>query len=196
MNIEIKMEGMDRLLRNLDGIKEGLSGKAMVMAINKTAAKGKTEMARAIRDEYMVTVSEVRPKLRVAKARRGQLSATIDPFGKYRGRSLNLIHFMERKVTVAQHRKRQKAGDRQLRFKIKRHGPAKVVKGAFVGNRGRTIFRRRGAARLPIDAVQTVGVPSMFNARKVKSRVVARIRKELRVETERAVAQVLRRHAK
>jgi len=40
--------------------------------------------------------------------------------------------------------------------------------------------------------VQTIGVKQMFNTRRINARVIARIRKELPVEMDRAVRHVLR----
>jgi hypothetical protein len=37
----------------------------------------------------------------------------------------------------------------------------------FVGNKGRTVFRRTGPKRLPIEPVRTIDVPQMFNQRRI-----------------------------
>jgi len=127
----------------------------MAMALNKTAAKGKTEVTRAITQRYQIKASEVSNSMtmRNASAKQGgQLQASISIFGstKQRGRSLNMIHFAERKVTLAQGRKRAKDGTQnQLRFNIIKGQGGKMIKGSFIGNKGRTIFIREGKARLP-----------------------------------------------
>ncbi len=196
MNITIEVTGLKAVKQALTMTEREID-RASVMAINKTASKGKTEMKRAIASEFMVTQREVAPHLRIRKARKGHVQAVLDPFdspSRPGGRSMNLIHFMEKRVTMAQYRKRRKAEVRpQLRFKVKRHGGAKVIKGAFVANKGRTVFQRVGKERLPIDPVQTIGVPGMFNTRRISKRVLARIRTELSIEMDRAVAQVIRR---
>jgi len=194
MDIKIDIKGLKELERNLTLTARELE-RAAVMTINKTISKGKTEMKRAISSEFNVTQQEVARKLVVQKAKRGSPVAVLEA-SERRGRSFNLIRFMEKKVSIAQYKKRRKAEGRpQLRFKIKRGG-YKTIKGAFVGNKGRTVFKRTGKGRLPIKPLQTVGVPGMFASRRVRSRVVDRIRKELPVEMNRAVAQVIRKRFK
>ena len=91
-----------------------------------------------------------------------------------------------------------------MTFQI-RKGEKKRIKGAFIGNRGRTVFIRTGERRKmksghhagkvaeAIEPVYTLSVASMFGARTVRERIIARVRRELQVETDRAVAQVLRK---
>jgi len=200
MQVKLEIKGLKALQNALTTTARELE-RAEVMAINKTATKAKTEMKRAISSEFMLTQREIAPHLRIRKARKGHVVATLDPFdspSKPGSRSMNLIHFMEKKVTMAQYRKRRKAEGRpQLRFKIKRTGGGlKTIRGAFIGNKGRTVFKRTGKGRLPIKPVQTIGVPGMFNTRRINERVLARIRKELPIEMDRAVAQVIRKRFK
>jgi hypothetical protein len=154
-------------------------------------AKAKTEMTRAITSEFNIKADEVRARLRIVKAKRmiKDWFAELDPFAsKKRGRSLNLIRFLEKKVTLAEGKRRKKAGnENQLRFQVKRVGGKKIITGAFIGNKGRTVFIRETNARLPIKALSTIDVPQMFNTRKIKARVEERIRRELPIEFERAI---------
>lgn len=192
--LSVRFEGFDQLQRRMDMLDREINAAAS-MAINKTAAKAKTEMVRAIASEYDITQREVRPRMRVFRASRTRLQAVLDPWGG-RKRSLNVIHFIEKKVTLAEGRRRKKAGTQDvLRFKIKKRGSPKTIKGAFIGNKGRTIFRRVGKSRLPIEPVQTLGVPQMFGVRRINERVLARIRKELPIEADRAARRILDRRA-
>ena len=81
----------------------------------------------------------------------------------------------------------------QLGFQIKRGGGLKQIPGAFVGNKGRTIFRRTGKSRLPIEPVQVIGVAQMFNSKTINQRVMAKIEAEFGVELRRAVESVIAR---
>lgn len=186
--------------RSLGGLRNDLKNKSTNMALNKTAAKGKTEMGRAIRADFNLKATDIRPRLRVLRASKkgADLVAVLDARGgSRRGRSMNLIHFLESKVTLAEGRRRKESGTQNnLRFKIKKHGPAKTIKGAFIGNKGRTIFKRSGKARTPIEAVGTIDVPQMFNTKRINKRVVARIQKEFPIEFERSARLVLRRFNK
>jgi len=207
ISISIKTD-IDKTVRELERIRRGIGERATVMALNKTAAKAKTEMVRAITSEYVIRASDVRPRMRVQRARRGRLTAVLDPFASVsrRGRSLNVVHFLERKVSLAEARRRRKAGTlSQLRFRIKKTGGPRTIKGAFIGNKGRTIFERVPGSVMSsrekysgtkhaegIRPVQTLGVPQMFGVRRISDRVVRRIRKEFPIEFDRAVRQVLR----
>jgi len=196
IKVDVKIEDRNLNLR-LKRLSDDIRDKATVMAINKTAPKARTEMTRAITSEFNIKATDVRQRLRISKARRGHLQAQLDPFASGRGRSMNLIRFMESKVTLAEGRRRKKAGTQNmLRFKVKRHGQAKAITGAFIGNKGRTVFIREGEGRTPIKALSTVGVPSMFNTKRINARVIARIRKEFPIEMERAVRQAMRRFAR
>lgn len=181
--------------------------KATAMALNKVGAKGRTTASREIRRHYAVKVADVNPKLQIVKASaRGDLKVVIQPFVGSRGRSQNVIRFLEKSISMVTARRRRKAGTlaraRQLKgggtrlypilhFQIMR-GEAKRIHGAFIGNSGRTVFRRTGAARLPIEPVHTIDVADMFGARKVLVPVLERIEAELPVEVQRAIQQVLR----
>ena len=194
MQIKLEIKGLKSLEYALRTTAKELE-RAEVMAINKTATKARTEMKRAISSEFTILQKAVNKKLKVTKARRGHAVAVLEPIAGRRGYSMNLIHFLEKRPGIRERKRRIKAeGNRpQLRFHIKRGGGAKIIKGAFIGNRGRTVFKRTGKARLPIEPVQTIGVPGMFKTRRVNERVIARIRKELPVEMDRAVAQVIRK---
>ncbi len=209
----INVRGMVEFERNIQRLSSELAqGQAVQMAVNKTAALGKAEINRAIPQEFNISASEVRNSVTVQSASRrlDRMQAIIEVFGSKsrRGRSMNLVHFLERVITMAQARKRMKAGEGglhtlrrggqvrnalQLRFQIKRGGDKKVISGAFLGNKGRTVFVRVGKSRVPIDALQVIGVSQMFNTRRISTRVLSVIRTELPVEAARAVNEVLRR---
>ncbi|MDX8384790.1 MAG: phage tail protein [Ghiorsea sp.] len=184
----------DDLGRRLDLLQKGLHDKAMVMALNKTVAKAKTAMRRGVIAEFNVPSSFVGSKLRVFRANKHHLRAVLDPFKAGGGRSLNVIQFLEKKITLAENRRRKKKGtQKQLRFKIKKRGAPTTIKGAFIGNKGRTVFQRTSDARLPIQAVSTVGVPSMFNTKSINQKVRSKIGRDFPIEFDRAAAHVIRR---
>lgn len=176
------------------------------MAVNKTAAKANTELRKAITSEFAIPSADVRDAVVVRRARAKQygVEAVLEIFGsrRKRGRSLNLIHFLSAvqtqigamKTRGSRAKKKElQALEKQLGFLIKKGGGLKAIDGAFVGNHGRTIFMRTGASRLPVKPVQVIGVSQMFSSRRVRNRVMDRIDRELVVETERAVAEVMRR---
>ena len=168
--------------RKLAALQKNIADKVLASAVNKTVALAKTRMQREITAEFNVTTEYVRERLRITKAsangRFGISASLIGGDGKRR--SANIIRFMEQFVTLAQARKRGKAGTRnQLQFKIKRAGGKKTIKGAFIGNKGRTVFIRTSDKRLPIKAVSTIDVASMFNTRRINQRVLDLINERL-----------------
>jgi hypothetical protein len=184
------------IARRLDRLPDEIGNKAMVRALNKTIDQGKTEMARNISSEYRIGVGEAKKRLSVQRATaKGALlfTATLEATRRGKGRSMNLIAFVSKgKVSKASAKRQGKshlAG--QLQFQIKRGGGKKVMPGAFIGNKGRTVFIRLGDERKPIAAVNTIGVPSMFNARKINSVVRAVLLQKFRANFDRELRVVL-----
>lgn len=173
LNIKTDFAGVEQSLKQLQA---DVGNKALASALNKTVALAKTQMQREIADEFNVSVGYVRDRLRVRRASASaglRIEAALIGGRSDRRRSANIIAFVEKFVTLAEARKRAKSGElRQLYVKIKRKGGKKALSGAFIGNKGRTVFRRKGKARLPIDPVQTIDVGQMFNARRINSKVV------------------------
>lgn len=178
-----------QIQRQLETMRQDIADKAVASALNKTVAQARTAMSREIRREFNISTQAVNDALRVRRATavraRLQLEASLESRSK-RGRSLNLINFLERSVSMAAARQRTKGGEGgtyqlgnrtvrkalQLRFKIRRTGPKKVIEGAFIGNKGRTVFIREGVSRLPIKALQTIDVAQMFNTQRINAKVV------------------------
>jgi hypothetical protein len=140
----------------------GLFGKDMqratASALNKAVAQGKTRMAKEIRGEYNLTATRIKERLKVRRAYasgRISLSAELSGTGK---RAMNVIAFVK-----GQPRPRQ-----PVYVQIRRGVAKKRLNDmTFVGNKGRTVFRRTGPKRLPIEPVRTIDVPQMFNQRRI-----------------------------
>ena len=187
-----------------------LRDKASAMAINKTADKAKTEMKRQITAVYNLKSAEVGGALYVTKASAAKniMSASLYPTtwsGSKTGRAMNVIRFWESFVTNADIRRRKKSDTlNQIYFKFKKKGLKKAIakeggkSAAFIGNEGRTVFRRTGrpSATNPsiegIESVQVIDVPQMFNTAALNQSVLEKAAADLLVETQRAVDQVLR----
>ena len=179
MQISIK-HNFPEVQRSLNALHADIRAKALASAMNKTVEQARTQMTREITSEYNVTSAYVRERLRIKrasfKAGMFEMEASLVG-GDGKKRSANMIRFLEKWVTLAQARKRAKAGTlNQLHFKVRKAGGKKVITGAFIGNKGRTVFIREGKARLPIKALQTIDVPQMFNQKRINARVVAAIK--------------------
>lgn len=153
--------------RKLNLLADDIGNKAMVRALNKTIDQGKTEMARGISKEYRISVGTAKDRLSItrasAKAGSVRFEAKLEATRRGQGRSMNLIAF---KTSDA---RQTRKGMSQVKFQVKRSGGRKTITGAFVGNKGRTLFIRTGDARLPIKALNTIDLPSMFNAKRINS---------------------------
>ncbi len=197
ITIKTDFNDIDRKLRNLS---LAVQQKAIPAALNKTIAKARTEMTRAITDEYNLRSAEVRSSLKIVNARKPvkDWMVSLDPFASNRrkGFSVNLIRFVEKRVSLAEGRRRAKSGVRnQVFFQIKKTGGKQTLSGAFIATNKRTggtaVFTRVGKERYPIEAKQTIDIPAMFNARKIQARVLGRIEKDLPIEFDRAIKAAL-----
>lgn len=202
MKLNIKVD-TSAALKQLRGLEEKTKA-AATMALNKTAKKAQTEINRAIRDEYVVKADEVRNSMQLRQARQGDLQAVIDIFGskRRRGRSANMIHFLAALQAAgvalktrgsSLRRSDLKDIGRQLGFKVRKAGGVKTIQGAFLANRGRTVFMREGRARLPIKPVQVIGFSQMFSSKKISQRVMAKVDKDFIEELDRAIKLLLSR---
>lgn len=183
MQLNIKTNFPD-VQRQLATLQADIAAKATASALKKVVAQAKTAMSKEIRAEFNLSAQTVNDSLRVSVVRanggRNSLEATLSSISRRGKRGLNLINFLENKVTLAAARKRGKAGTlNQLFVQIRRKGGKKSLGSAFIGNNGRTIFVRTGKARLPIKALTTVDLQGMFNTKRINTRVVAMIEAKL-----------------
>lgn len=213
INLQMRTN-FDQVIREWQKIPDDLANKALARALNTTVEQGRLEMAREISQTYRLTVAQVKERLTIRKAyARGtlRLQAVLEATRRGQGRSMNLIAFVEKSITLAQAKKRRKAGEGgsyalrngatvqkalELRFQIKRSGGQKMIKGAFIGNNGRTVFERDGKSRLPIHALNTIDVPQMFNARRINQVVVKVMRERFDTNLRREIGAVLRGYFK
>ena len=175
MKLEIKTNFPD-VAKQIKELHEDVANKATARALNATMAQAKTAMSREIRQKFVLSASKVNESLRVNKAvaKNGlfQMEASLESPSQ-RGRSLNLINFGARQTAKG------------VSVKISRDGGRKLIPGAFIGNDGRTVFKRVGKARLPIKALQTIDVAQMFNTKKINQAVIAAINERFPVIFER-----------
>ena len=156
-------------------------GEKKARALNRTMEQARTLMSERIRSEFNLKAAYVRDRLRIRKAfsRAGSLSISAELVGSdKRRRSANVIAFGA------------KPSGRGVSVQISK-GKRKTIEGAFIGNRGRTVFRREGKARLPIAPVQTIDVGQMFNTCRINAAVVAAVRARFPAIFQRELAYAL-----
>lgn len=167
MQISIKTNFPD-VQRRMDSLQADIRSKAATSSVNKTIEQGRTQMVREITSEYAVKSGYVRERLRIKRAtfRNGAFSVEASLMGgrPNNKRAANVIAFSAREA------------GRGVSVKIKRAGGRRIITGAFIGNKGRTVFQRTGSARLPIKPVQTIDVPQMFNQKRINAAVIALVR--------------------
>lgn len=186
----------------LDRLGLDVGNKAVVRALNTTIVQGKTQMARQISQEFRVSVGTAKERLKVyrASSRGGvmRFAATLEATRKGKGRSMNLIAFVTKgKVSKASSKRSGRtdlAG--QLQFQIKRGGGKKAIRGAFIGNAGRTVFIRTGKDRMPIKALNTIDIGQMFNTRRVNKVVRQVMLDKFPANFQRELRSVLQGYAK
>lgn len=183
MQISIR-DNFPQVVAEMDRLGQAVGEKVLARALNASVDQGKTRMAQQISREFRISSTEVKSRLSVTRAKtKGgyRFEASLEASNRGKGRSMNLIAFVEKVVTLAQARKRVRAGEGQatrgnralqLRFQIKREGGKKVIPGAFIANKGRTVFIREGKSRLPIKALNTIDVAQMFNTQRINKVVV------------------------
>ena len=167
---------------NLAKLKDELQDRAVGAAVRKTVEKARAEMTRQITGEFNIKAGDVRAQLRLSYGRAGGAVkvAKLEAFGRRRGHtSRNVMLFAARQV---------KKG---VSVAIKRSSGRKVIAGAFIANKGRTVFIREDKSRLPIRGVETIDVPQMFNTRRLNEAVVKKIKADFPVELGRAISMFL-----
>jgi hypothetical protein len=184
MKIEIR-HNFGQVQAQLDRLQKDIGERALASAINKTLEQAKTQMAREITSEFNMKAAYVKERLRIQRASFKQGRFSIEGAligGNPKRRSANIIAFVENKVSLAEGRRRAKAGtQRQLFVKVKRAGGKKAVKGryghgGFIGNKGRTVFERIDSAwDSKIAPVQVIDVGQMFNTRRINNAVRAKL---------------------
>lgn len=164
MRIEIRTN-FPQVAAGLGQLQDDLASKVLARTLNRTVEQARTQMSREIRNEFNLSAGYVRDRLRIKRAfaKAGQFSLSAElAGGDPKRRSANVIAFKARKDA------------RGVSVQI-RKGGRKVIKGAFIGNKGRTVFKRTGSQRLPIEPVQTIDVGQMFNTRRINAAVLRAI---------------------
>ena len=195
MTIITIRDNFPEIAAKLKRLADDVGNKVLVRSLNATIDQGKTQMARTISKEFRITVGTAKDRLKVNKANAKQSSVgfevSLEATKKGKGRAMNLIAFVESKTTLGEARKRAKAGTQsQVYFQVKRSGGKKMIKGAFIANKGRTLFIRTGKARLPIRSLSTIDIPSMFNTKRINATVVKVMREQFEKNFNRELDKV------
>lgn len=151
LNIQIE-EDIKAVDRHLFKTETVTIKKAATAAINKTLNNVKTTANREIRDLAWkgVKAGEINQHFKIKKSTWSDMSARITA------------------VPYAPNLKRYKAKMTKSGLKASPRGTAKLYKGAFLGNDGRTVFTRRTKSRLPIVPVHGPNLPREFEKKIIR----------------------------
>jgi len=184
MRIDIR-SNFPQVADALARVQDDLASKVLARTMNVVMAQASTQMGREIRSQFNLPAAYVRDRLRIKRAfaRAGQFSLSAELVGgDGKRRSANVIRFTKG------------VGSRGVKVVISK-GKAKEIAGAFIGNKGRTVFRRTSSQRLPIEPVRTIDVAQMFTTRRINDKVVQVIEQRFPVVFERELRFALSRLA-
>jgi hypothetical protein len=140
--IIIDASQLKKLQRALGHIKNGVP-RAIVPAVNRALASGKTAVTREIRKEYLIKQKDI--PIKIDRANYGTLGGSIIvhsgmlPLGKF-------------KITGGF------GGRKLLHAQVKKGGGGDIRRGFMLSG---SPFVRRGTSRLPIKKLMTIGAPIM-----------------------------------
>lgn len=147
MSVNVEFDTRN-LYRFLDDVHNAAAKKALPSASNRAMSKLATRVRRRISQQTGVKQKDIKDLARIKK------STPVSPSASFsiRARTPNAIRFgakeTKKHLTVRTFRKRQN------------------IKTGFIGNQGRTAFKRKGEGRLPIRPVFGPNVARAFGAPK------------------------------
>lgn len=178
--VEIKADysKIARLQKQLAHIPNGIN-KVVVRALNKVAAKAKTEIVRKVASESGAKQKAVRAAINVVKASYQKWSATI----QIKNKRVPLIKFGARQTNQG------------VRYKIP-GGEMGFLKSAFIqvmpktGHRG--VFSRKTKRRLPMREHYGSGIGSIYEqAPNVASKIISEVYRNLNSQIDTQVKVLL-----
>lgn len=157
-----------KALRDVDALQRNVT-RAASAALNRVGTTARAVAAREISAETGLKVSEVKDRLPTVRANRDSLEViiTAKPWAP------NLIRFAARQT---------KRGVSANAWRSR-----KVYRSTFIANKGRTVFKRTGPARLPIAPVYGPSVPRTFIRDRTTGAIRRTVAQRFPIEFDRAL---------
>lgn len=189
MNVDIKLEGVERALKKLD---PQIVRRASVMAVNDVAKQGMAEAKRQITSEYNIKPGRVAQFLRLAARASGSVIEAVIS-GKGRGLALSYFGAKQEGVTASKknfrytkmaHRQGNLRRGGQVSVLVKKSGGRKTVNtnpGAFMVRLKSghvAVMQREESERYPIKQLYGPGVGLLFGSKKIIEATKALINKK------------------
>lgn len=154
-------------LAYLDNVKSEIGDKALVRALNQTAAQAKVQASREIRASgYKVKAATVKASIAIVRAN----STTLRAIVAAKGKRIGLVEYSPRQtkagVTVA-----VKAGR-----KLVRHAFLTTLSGGHRGVFARVLIGSKRASRLPIEELFGPSIPQAFANATVQNALITGVR--------------------
>jgi hypothetical protein len=159
LRVNVKHD-VNRALRALGNDRAAVK-KAAARALTRTADQVRSAAVKEIARETGLKQKDVRVALSRVRATVGKLLAAVVAVG----RAVNLIRFTRQTREQA-----RRAGG----VVANAWGRRRLYRGTFIGNQGRTVFRRVGESRLPITVVHGPSIPREM-ARENVAKQLARV---------------------
>lgn len=185
MYINISSDFSD-LVKALRTLPDKIQGKVLVPALKDVSKLGRTQAIRGITSEFNIDRPTVSSSFSIQITKENTLLSNgithkaelVASSG--RRRAFNAVRFMERKIFLSASRKRSRAGTKnQIHIRVLKTGSFKTLgKNAFLGNKGRTVFRVIPGTK-KLEPISTIGVSQMFSTRRINEVVLERMRDNL-----------------
>jgi hypothetical protein len=185
MQISLNSDFPD-LINNIRQLPEKIQKKVLVPALKDVSKLGRTQAIRSIGQEFNLDRPTISSAFSIKVSKDPSFSvngiayqATLTA-SSGRKRAFNIIRFLEKKITLAQSRKRRKSGSQsQLHVKVLKSGGFKSLgKNAFIFKNGKTVFRRIPNSK-KIEPISTIGISQMFSTRRLKEPTVFKMKSSL-----------------
>lgn len=173
MQLSVKVDTTE-VERMLTELQREFIPKATSAALNRVGVSARAEAVREVAKATSMRQRDVRERTAFRKASRQSLVVEL----KAEPWSPNLIRYQARQT---------KQG-----VSAKAWGQRKVYRGAFIGNKCRTVFTREGKDRLPLKALHGPSVPKEFMREHTTKAMERVVRERFPIEFQRTLGQFRR----
>ncbi|ADV47041.1 phage tail protein [Nitratifractor salsuginis] len=154
MNISIELEGIEKIKRSFD---PKVFRKALRSTMSESGKKFKTSAVKDVREIYNVSAKALKSRIRAKLVTPERYEFAVQ------GRTINLIHFGASRL--------KRGGISVL---VRKDRGRKKIRNAFItrdSHGSLRVFMRKGEARLPIEAKNSLSIPQMFNEKIVEKNI-------------------------
>jgi hypothetical protein len=186
MKVDINLEGLGKVIQNIENLKTNVIKKAIAATLNECGEKGRSIASETIREEYNIKAKDVKGFLTVKKASSQNLEVVIT--GK--GKGVPLVKFNARQEGVTLKGGLSRYTKRAKRSGNFRRGGAVTVLVKTAGGRKTVhtdpkpfiakikgelqVLQRIGKSREKLRRLLGPGIALLFGSKKINDVVIAR----------------------